>query len=477
MSIQKDSQSKSGRPGAKNLRVGIILNGKVIEERVVDNEESISVGYDSACTFVVNDNDAPKKWELFERVAGSYVLRFEESTKGKLTFEEKKSTLAEAQKFEKVKKSGTVFALPLNDESRGRIQLSENLTVMFHFVDAKAVPPATVLPASASGGWLKSLEPFFMAALAFSFVVHSVMSIVVFVVEPPPPPSAEDARKWMARLAETEVVIEEPVEEDTLDEDEEDEGEGKDNDKPAKPSKKADTKKAAPSKDTGAAKPSGKAGPTASERSAVQNQVQASSAMLALIGAKGGAGDSAIGDIFSDNNALGDVSASLDGTVGVGIAGSGAEVTRRTAGAGNGTGGGGGSGANIDLKGGSGGGKGPAVKKKKKAAPKAAMKTGKARIDGTIDAKSVKRTLRQRAKAFQACYEKALKTNSKLKGKVKVVFVINERGRVSSVDIVKDSVGSSQVSSCLKSAFKRLRFPKPDDGDVEISYSIVFQPG
>ena len=56
-------------------------------------------------------------------------------------------------------------------------------------------------------------------------------------------------------------------------------------------------------------------------------------------------------------------------------------------------------------------------------------------------------------------------------------FTINERGRVSDTAVVKDGLGSPQVAKCVASALKRMSFPKPDDGEVTITNTFVFQPG
>ena len=97
-------------------------------------------------------------------------------------------------------------------------------------------------------------------------------------------------------------------------------------------------------------------------------------------------------------------------------------------------------------------------------------------LDGEIDSKAVKRILQRRGKMFQQCYETALKANSKLKGKIVIEFTINSRGKVSDASAVKDNVKGG-VAKCVVSAMKRIRFPKPDDGEVTIQNSFVFQPG
>ena len=115
--------------------------------------------------------------------------------------------------------------------------------------------------------------------------------------------------------------------------------------------------------------------------------------------------------------------------------------------------------------------------RKKKTTVRGSFKAEDAIIeDGEIDAKAVKRTLKRKGKMFQQCYETALKSNSKLKGKIVIEFTINTRGKVSEASAVKDSVGGG-VAKCVVRAMKRVRFPRPDDGEVTIANAFVFQPG
>ena len=98
-------------------------------------------------------------------------------------------------------------------------------------------------------------------------------------------------------------------------------------------------------------------------------------------------------------------------------------------------------------------------------------------VDGRIDKKSVAATIRRRQDGFQACYETALKSNSKLGGKLVVEFTIAEGGKVTSARVINDGLNSGEVSNCVLGLLKRLRFPEPSDGEVAITNAFVFQPG
>lgn len=116
------------------------------------------------------------------------------------------------------------------------------------------------------------------------------------------------------------------------------------------------------------------------------------------------------------------------------------------------------------------------AKRKPKTRVRGSMKSRLAKIDDPIDTKKLKRTLKKRGTAFRACYDKALERNERLKGKVKMSFDVNERGRVTRANVIKSSAQDANLHNCLTKSFKRLRFPKPEDGAVEVSYTMVFQP-
>jgi TonB family protein len=77
--------------------------------------------------------------------------------------------------------------------------------------------------------------------------------------------------------------------------------------------------------------------------------------------------------------------------------------------------------------------------------------------------------------AIKACYERALKRNPNLSGKVVVRWTITAAGTVNGVDIDQDTLGDSEVTNCIKGLVARWRFPTPQGGSVEVSFPFVFQ--
>jgi TonB family protein len=450
----------------KILRIGVIQSGKVIEERLVRKRATVTFGRDAKNTFVFESEDTPKSFALFELKGNQYHLVFSDEMDGRVSVDNNNIDFASLKAQNLAQKQGDKYRLQLSDSSRGRVQFGKDLTILFHFVAAPPVAAKPELPLAAKGGWVKSIEPIFTSVLTASFIIHAVMSIIIFNVEQPPPPSLEDVKALIQRLTPPKVEVPPPPEPTPTD---------TPTNTPTKAKAKDSgdgEKKEEKSKVKSKGSKADKARAAAARRAEVRSQI-AGKGLLGLIGAKGGAGDE-VADVFGSGSSVGDVSTDLSGTGGVGVAGSGSGVTRRGGGGGGGGGGGAADIGGLETGGGGAVSTGPRKRTKVSARVKA---DAISEVDGEIDKKGVARTIRRRSSAFQACYETALKTNSKLRGKIVVEFTIDGSGRVADASVIKDGVGSPQVSKCVIGVLRRLRFPKPDDGDVTISNAFVFTPG
>ena len=106
---------------------------------------------------------------------------------------------------------------------------------------------------------------------------------------------------------------------------------------------------------------------------------------------------------------------------------------------------------------------------------KAAIKTETPAVDGELDPNMVAKEVRSRLGAIKACYERALKRNPNLSGKVVIHWTITQAGTVSGVDVEQDTLGDAEVASCIKALIARWRFPAPAGGSVDVSFPFVFQ--
>jgi len=81
--------------------------------------------------------------------------------------------------------------------------------------------------------------------------------------------------------------------------------------------------------------------------------------------------------------------------------------------------------------------------------------------------------LRGTAQSAQGCYNRALRT-SEASGSMTVSVRVGPNGSVCSAQLVNDTVGSSEISSCVLGRFRGKTFPPPSGGCVTVNIPISF---
>jgi hypothetical protein len=81
-----------------------------------------------------------------------------------------------------------------------------------------------------------------------------------------------------------------------------------------------------------------------------------------------------------------------------------------------------------------------------------------------------------RAKATQArgCYNRALRQNSTLSGKLRVETKVNSRGAACSVRVVEDTIKDPAVKSCVTEIFRNGTYPPPQGACVTLAAPLSF---
>ncbi|PIS11241.1 MAG: hypothetical protein COT73_04935, partial [Bdellovibrio sp. CG10_big_fil_rev_8_21_14_0_10_47_8] len=95
--------------------------------------------------------------------------------------------------------------------------------------------------------------------------------------------------------------------------------------------------------------------------------------------------------------------------------------------------------------------------------------------EGTIDREAVRRVIRSILNQIKSCYERQLRVNSGLEGKVVIQFEIMEQGRVRSSKTKSSTMGNATVESCVAARIREARFPEPPTGTIAVvDYPFVF---
>ncbi len=92
---------------------------------------------------------------------------------------------------------------------------------------------------------------------------------------------------------------------------------------------------------------------------------------------------------------------------------------------------------------------------------------------GSLAAKDLGKVFRKHQGAMRKCYERQLKADPALAGKVNLFVRINGTGKVSTA---KASGLSSKVHRCMVNEAKSMKFPAPDGGSVSVNKPYRFSP-
>jgi outer membrane biosynthesis protein TonB len=453
-------------PKPKILRIGIIQGGRIVEERLVRKRENITIGQSAKNMFVVPSEALPRNWLLFEASGSQYVANFSDGMDARIAVGNEIISLAQLKQAGKIQKRGASWPLPLDERSRGKITLAD-MTILFQFVTPPPPQPRPQLPASVRGSAFSDMDWFFTVIAGISFLLHLILVIYLRTVDWPRKPDIEAVPDRFVQM-----VVKKPEEKKV----EEKKPEAKKPDEEKKVEKKKgpdeEEKKVVKKELTEEEKAKAaeeKARLDAERRARLAEQVK-STGLLKLLGAKAD-GEGSIADVLGKGDVDRDQEKAFQGVGGVGVANNNDQLRGIKSG-----GSGSGRVASVGgLRGGgsiAGGGTGAAATEKKVSG---VVKSEAPAVDGELDPAMVAKEVRTRLGAIKACYERGLKRNPNLSGKIVIHWTITQAGTVSGVDVEQDTLGDAEVASCIKSLIARWRFPAPSGGSVEVSFPFVFQ--
>src|SRR5688572_29546571 len=122
--------------GPRVLRIGIIQGGRVVEERIIKQRTSVTVGASEKNMFVIPGGDLPQNFRLFELIGSDYYLNFTPSMKGRLALSTGLSDLSDLRGQARTGSQGA-HQIQLTEDSRGKVVIGDT-TFLFQFV---APPP------------------------------------------------------------------------------------------------------------------------------------------------------------------------------------------------------------------------------------------------------------------------------------------------------------------------------------------------
>ncbi len=397
---------------------------------------------------------APRQHKLFEWVEaeGVYYIDIPPETRGKIALGKNKASVDQLRKrFAQ----GDRLRVKLGTKAKGKLLIGQT-KILFQTARPAAPAAKPAFPTEYVDP-LALLRPDQLALISFGAAVCLAILLFIwfgyFADRTPPPPAERFVREMGIPASFYEEKEEEPPEEDA----EEDALQQKDEEK--KEDKKEEVKEV-PDK---LEKP---------ENISQEAFNQARGVGVArVLGTYGGPGEGTVLDVIeSTENNLGDLFAQgmsttaeyQGGEIGEFVAGGGGiDATGTVA-------------SNEGIK----TGEGPAEvggTDKKERKVKASAKGSTDNVFGDVDKKAVSATIRQRMPGLQACYEKALRSNPNLKGKMSYTITINPQGRVTDVDVEEDTVNDASVKSCTVAKIKGWRFfSEGAEESSEVTFSVSF---
>ncbi|HUH04899.1 MAG TPA: AgmX/PglI C-terminal domain-containing protein [Kofleriaceae bacterium] len=446
----------------RSLRVGIILGGKIIEERLVRKRETISIGQSAKNTFSVPIEGMPRSWPLFVAKDEKFYLHFSPAMDGRVSDGGQVHPLQQLRSHG-AQPHGEGFIIPLPDTARGKIVLGE-MTLLFQFVTAPPLQPRPHLPASLRGTLSERIDPQLAIIVAISMMAHlMVMLYARCVVDPKEdkydkiykatfPEEYDDYKPQQVAVADVDV--------------EGAEGE------------KAEEEKQ-PDKPASAKKPAGD-GPKAegTPRPAKTEEELAAAAELAIAELLGEDSDTGVqGNRMRDrnpgNNLADEARQVEEGRVSVTLKDQGGDQgpnrsTRRTA-----------TTTGPDVKaGGDREGTGPVGPAKVPKKP--VIDVNRPDLDGgskTSPAEIMAKIQRQYVNGLKRCYERVLKLDETAAGTVKLRFTVGTRGTIIRAQV--KGFGFDTLDSCVEGQVNTWVFGpfKDEEGDpteVTVNISLPF---
>ena len=443
-------------PRQRILRIGVLLGGKIVEERLIRERTSVSIGQSMKNTFSIPVEGLPLELTLFSLEEGKYYLRFLNKMDGRLSSGDQVNTL-EALKGRGATNHGDYWQVPLSENSRGKLSLGD-LTILFQFVTEPPRQPKPMLPASVRGTFADRFDPRLSVILGVSIIVHFAIVIVALTMDVPVGSGIADrAYNLTFTQEEYKVDIEQPkVEAPT-----------ETGSAAGSAEKKEDKKTPTVPREE---KPSGGGRDNAAD---IQLQQEENARAMADLLTGEGADGTSEGDMSKRRPGadLGQQIADVrEGGKTVSVGGGGGRGPRGNGDPRVGTG----KGPGIQGPGGTETAGGP----KEEKAP-----TGRIQVSDkqTFDDSSLTPdiVLSKIQSAYMAglkrCYKEYLKKDASARGKVTLDLTVNETGRTVQG---KASGFASEVDSCISSQMASWRFPVPKDKDgeaTEASFRIALQ--
>jgi len=175
-------QQQSGGSRQRILRVGVLLGGKIVEERLIRERTAVTIGQSMKNTFSIPIEGLPLEFTLFAIEENKYYLRFINKMDGRVSDGGGQVNTLDALKQRGSTQVGDYYQVPIGDGARGKLSLGD-LTILFQFVTEPPRQPKPMLPASVRGTFADRFDPRLSVILGASIVLHFAIVILALVTD------------------------------------------------------------------------------------------------------------------------------------------------------------------------------------------------------------------------------------------------------------------------------------------------------
>lgn len=448
------------------LRVGVLLGGKIVEERLLRERGDVTVGQSAKNTFSIPLENLPRQWTLFGLEDDSYVLKFLQGMDGRVSDGQQVYTFDQVRGG-RAQQRGDHWVMPLSDQARGKVSIGD-LTLLFQFVTEPPVQPRPMLPHSVRGTLAERIDPRLAVICSASIVIHFGIALAAWLHDRPehrPTLGYQAAQAVTADVTMIEPdIVEPPPETDATAGEKPTEG-AKEPTK-TEPSKQPSKSPSKQPSGGGDGKPSGR---SAEDTAQLQEDVARYAAALAGDAESSGGIDGAMGKTAPGGDLKQQLNEVKDSNANVKIGGSDRGTRDGSARTGTGTG------PKVEGPGGPKSATGEDGKTEKVPKGRVQVSSKKGFDDTSLTPDAVLSKINSTYMAgLKRCYKELLKTDPTAGPRVELQFTVNDKGRVTSPSVKSDY---ADLNSCIKGQMSSpWTFNKPVDSDgepTEASFQIT----
>ncbi len=461
--------------GPKVLRIGVMEGTRMTAERVLRERVAVSLGTTERNTFTVAAEGLPASVEVFSLVGDGYVLHIVEGMTGQVALPDGIRRLDELRKHPKATQTATGWQVALPESSRGRLCLG-GVTLLFQFVAAPPAQPRPQLPAAIRAGWVKGIDWTYNGCLsAFLAVAIAGVGYVEYGYDPVVDNelALDDAR--IVRLMGSAPDVE-PEPEPAPDAPATDTAAAATAAPTAAPRRPAPDHHAnnAPAPDN-ATRRADRAAAAATRAVEAATAAMNNSAEFAALVANGGPGGAV--DALIHGGLMTGTADDLANLPGVTTASNGTNVRRSSIASANGPGGRNLGGGGLVNSTGNTIGSGPVEVRERRVEVEMPHGTPQPEGgDGEVNGDEVARVLRREIGGIRACYERELRNNPTLSGRLTVSFTLSGTGRALNT-AASGLPAAPGVGTCVVTRVRGLVFPVVTGGTVDFTFPFTFGPG